>query len=74
MPSDPLIHLGQTCSWKEIGELATKNTWFENLWQLCSHFGIKVHMEKEIALGPVREGDVTVNAAFWDVDYRGADF
>ena len=57
-----------------MGQLATKNTWFENLWHLCSNFGIKLHMAKKEAMGPVREGDVSVMAAFWDLGFRGADF
>ena len=56
-----------------MGVLATKNTWFENLWQLCEYFGLKVHMQKGAWLGPVREGDVALMLAFWDLGYRGTD-
>ena len=31
-------------------------------------------MQREAWLGPVREGDVSVMAAFWDLGYRGASF
>ena len=65
---DILMH-----SWKDMGELATKNIWFENLWQLCSHYGIKVHMAKDLTLGPVQERDVSIIAAFWDLGFRGTE-
>ena len=60
-------------SWKDMGCLATRNTWFENLWQLCEHFGLKVHTQREAWLGPVRDGDVALMLAFWDLGYRGTD-
>ena len=31
-------------------------------------------MAKEEAVGPVREGDVSVMVVFWDLGFRGADF
>ena len=44
-------------SWKEPKVLATKNTWYYNLWELCNRLGVKPELGGIYHIKPIRQGD-----------------
>ena len=44
-------------SWKELRVLATKHTWYYNLWELYDRLGVELEVEDAYHIRPVKQGD-----------------
>jgi hypothetical protein len=66
---------GSPLNWnyKDYGHLATKDTWFRNLWELMDDFGALLTMQDADQLLGAREDDRPLMAEFHRVGYRNLD-
>ena len=66
---------GSPLNWnyKDYGHLATKDTWFRNLWELMDDFGASLTMQDADQLLGAREDDRPLMAEFHRVGYRDLD-
>jgi hypothetical protein len=62
-------------SWNydNYGHLSTKDTWFQNLWQLTHTFNAELEFHKEDSIQETREGDRSLMSEFFRIGYRGKD-
>ena len=44
-------------SWEEFKILATKHTWYYNLWELCHRLDVELEVDGKHHIKPVRQGD-----------------
>jgi hypothetical protein len=66
---------GSPLNWnyKDYGHLATKDTWFRNLWELMDEFDASLTMQDVDQLLGAREDDGPLTAEFHRVGYRDLD-
>ena len=64
---------GSPLQWnfKDYGFLSTDATWFHNLWQLISLFGVEISLNKSETVTGIRENDVSLMSEFHRIGYRG---
>ena len=46
--------------WDKLKTLATKHTWYYNLWELCHRLQVDMEFEEKYHLKPVRRGDRSI--------------
>ncbi len=58
---------GSPLNWKydEYGTLSTEATWFQNLWQLVSTFGVEVTFCSADTIKGIRENDSSLMTEFF---------
>ena len=66
---------GSPLSWcyESYGCLATKDTWFQNLWLLVHSFKVEIQFQREDLVKGVREGDRSLVSEFFRLGYRGKE-
>jgi hypothetical protein len=57
-------------SWEEFNSLATKHTWYYNLWELCDRLGVELEVNEKYHNKPVRQGDRSVIDVAIEKGYR----
>ena len=47
-------------AWEEFNVLATKHTWYYNLWELCHRLDVELEVDEKYHNKPVRQGDRSI--------------
>ena len=58
-------------SWKGLTVLATKHTWYYNLWELCKRLGVELELEDMYHIKPVKQGDRSIIDVALDMGHKG---
>jgi hypothetical protein len=53
------------------GILSTDATWFKNLWQLISLFGVDISFDESDTVTGIRNNDVSLMSEFYRIGYKG---
>ena len=63
---------GSPLNWKydEYGTFSTEATWFQNLWQLVSTFGVEVTFRSADTIKGIQENDSSLMTEFFRIGYR----
>ena len=61
--------------YNQYGCLATNGTWFANLWEYLTKYGVTIELDKQYHFQPVRAGDRSLMAMFFQFpfDHRQAE-
>ena len=57
--------------WDKLKVVATKHTWYYNLWELCHRLEVEIEVEEKYHINPVRQGDRSIIDAAIEAGYRG---
>ena len=57
--------------WEDLKILATKHTWYYNLWELCHRLDVKLEVDEKYHIKPVRQGDRSIIDVVIEKGYRG---
>ena len=58
-------------SWEDLKILATKHTWYYNLWELCHRLDVELEVDEKYHIKPVQQGDQSIIDAAIEKGYRG---
>ena len=58
-------------SWEEFNVLATKHTWYYNLWELCHILDVVLEVDVKHHIKPVRQGDRSIVDVTIEKGYTG---
>ena len=56
-----------------FNSLATEGTWVKNLWQLSQLLGVKIELDEQYHIRPVRVGDCSLISEFSRMGFLGKD-
>ena len=59
--------------YERFNSLATEGMWMKNLWQLCHLLGVKIELDKQKNLCPVRVGDCSLISEFSKMGFLGKE-
>ena len=63
---------GTPFKWKyaDYGSLATRDTWFQNLWKLADEFMVQIEFGEADTIHGIRDGDRSLMSEFFRQGYR----